>query len=160
MKILIIGTDTSGARLLMNGISEQGYEYLENPFKIKKHENNWFNIEKNFVTNKFVVKLITNQKPLSIPSYFTFMSQFISQFDKIILLDKIKKNNESQKIKHHKESLEKISKMIDTPITLYENLFSTDTLEQFEVVNTLGLDLDSFELQSYLDPNKERKSVL
>ena len=36
MKILIIGTQKSGAQLLMNGISEQGYEYLENPFKIKK----------------------------------------------------------------------------------------------------------------------------
>lgn len=160
MKILIIGTGKSGAPLLMNGISEQGYEYLENPFKIKKHENNWFDIEKNFVTNKFVVKVTTYQKPLSIPSYFVFISQFISQFDKIILLDKIKNNNGSKKSKHHQESLKKISKMINTPITLYENLFSDDTLEQFEVVNTLGLDLDSFQLQSYLDPNKERKSVL
>ena len=50
--------------------------------------------------------------------------------------------------------------MINIPITLYENLFSEDTLEQFEVVNTLGLDLDSFELQSYLDPNNKKGSVL
>ena len=28
-------------------------------------------------------------------------------------------------------------------------------MEQFEIVNTLGLDLDSFELQSYLDPKKK-----
>ena len=50
--------------------------------------------------------------------------------------------------------------MIECPITLYENLFSDDIMEQFEIVNTLGLDLDSFELQSYLDPNKKDKSVL
>ena len=160
MKILIIGTQKSGAQLLMNGISEQGYEYLENPFKIKKYENNWFNITNDFVTDKFVVKLTTNQKPLSIPNYFVFISQFISQFDKIILLEKIKENNEKQKSKQGKESLKKISEMINIPITLYENLFSEDTLEQFEVVNTLGLDLDSFELQSYLDPNNKKGSVL
>ena len=37
---------------------------------------------------------------------------------------------------------------------------SDDTMEQFEIVNTLGLDLDSFELQSYLDPNKQHKYIM
>ena len=160
MKILIIGTPESGANILMNGISKKGYEYLDNPFKIKEYENNWFDISNNFKTNKFVVKCFTNQKPSNITSYNVFISQFISQFDKIILLDKIKENNEKQKYKQGKESLKKISEMINIPITLYENLFSEDTLEQFEVVNTLGLDLDSFELQSYLDPNNKKRSVL
>ncbi len=159
MKILIIGTPESGANILMNGISKQGYEYLDNPFKIKEHENNWFDISNNFKTNKFVVKCFTNQKPSNITSYNVFISQFISQFDKIILLDKVKES-ETKKLKKHREIIKNISEMIECPITLYENLFSDDIMEQFEIVNTLGLDLDSFELQSYLDPNKKDKSVL
>ena len=35
----------------------------------------------------------------------------------------------------------------ECPITLYENLFSDDIMEQFEIVNTFCLDLDPFELQ-------------
>ena len=157
MKILIIGTPKSGTEKLMNGISKQGYEYLDNPFKIKDNQNNWFEIVKNFKTDKFVVKCITGHKPNDIPSYIPFVSQFVSQFYKVILIDKIQ---DSDKFKRHKEAIKKISKMINTPIIFYENLFSKDTLEQFEVVNTLGLDLDSFELQSYLDPNNKNESVL
>ena len=109
--------------------------------------------------SKFVVKCFTNQKPSNITSYNVFISQFISQFDKIILLDKVKES-ETKKLKKHREIIKNISEMIGCPITLYENLFSDDIMEQFEIVNTLGLDLDSFELQSYLDPNKKDKSVL
>ena len=32
MKILIIGTPYSGAKILLNGISKQGYEILDEPF--------------------------------------------------------------------------------------------------------------------------------
>jgi len=159
MKILIIGTDKSGARLLMNGISTQGYEFLDNPFKIDEYQNNWFNFENYFKTNKFVVKITTLHKPYNIPNYLVFISQFIRQFDKIILLDKIIEDNDSQKDIYHKDILKKISELTDNPIIFCEKLFSKDNMEQFEVINKLELDLDSFSLQEYLDPNKNNSVI-
>ena len=44
---------------------------------------------------------------------------------------------------------------MNTEITTYEKLFDVDTISQFETINKLELDLDSFELQSFLDPNNE-----
>ena len=58
-----------------------------------------------------------------------------SQFDKIILLDKIIEDTNKHKDKRHKEILKKISEMINVPITYYEKLFSTDNMEQFEIIN-------------------------
>ena len=159
MKILIIGTDKSRARLLMNGISTQGYEFLDNPFKIDEYQNNWFNFENYFKTNKFVVKINTLDKPYNIPNYLVFISQFIRQFDKIILLDKIIEDNDSQKDIYHKDTLKKISELTDNPIIFCEKLFSKNTMEQFEVINKLELDLDSFSLQEYLDPNKNNSVI-
>ena len=49
--------------------------------------------------------------------------------------------------------------MINIPITYYEKLFSTDNMEQFEIINRLELDLDSFTLQEYLDPNKNHSII-
>ncbi len=159
MKILIIATENSKSKQLMHGISTQGYEFLDNPFKIDKYENNWFNFENYFKTNKFVVKMTILHKPSSIPNYIVFISQFISQFDKIILLDKIIEDTNKHKDKRHKEILKKISEMINVPITYYEKLFSTDNMEQFEIINRLELDLDSFTLQEYLDPNKNHSII-
>lgn len=159
MKILIIATENSKSKQLMHGISTQGYEFLDNPFKIDKYENNWFNFENYFKTNKFVVKMTILHKPSSIPNYIVFISQFISQFDKIILLDKIIEDTNKHKDKRHKEILKKISEMINIPITYYEKLFSTDNMEQFEIINRLELDLDSFTLQEYLDPNKNHSII-
>ena len=159
MKILIIATENSKSKQLMYGISTQGYEFLDNPFKIDKYENNWFNFENYFKTNKFVVKMTILHKPSSIPNYIVFISQFISQFDKIILLDKIIEDTNKHKDKRHKEILKKISEMINIPITYYEKLFSTDNMEQFEIINRLELDLDSFTLQEYLDPNKNHSII-
>ena len=51
MKILIIATENSKSKQLMYGISTQGYEFLDNPFKIDEYENNWFNFENYFKTN-------------------------------------------------------------------------------------------------------------
>ena len=149
MKILIIATENSKSKQLMNGISTQGYEFLDNPFKIDEYENNWFNFENYFKTNKFVVKMTILHKPSSIPNYIVFISQFISQFDKIILLDKIIEDTNKHNDKRHKEILKKIS----------EKLFSTDNMEQFEIINRLELDLDSFTLQEYLDPNKNHSII-
>ena len=98
-------------------------------------------------------------KPSSIPNYIVFISQFISQFDKIILLDKIIEDTNKHNDKRHKEILKKISEMINIPITYYEKLFSTDNMEQFEIINRLELDLDSFTLQEYLDPNKNHSII-
>ena len=159
MKILIIATENSKSKQLMHGISTQGYEFLDNPFKIDKYENNWFNFENYFKTNKFVVKMTILHKPSSIPNYIVFISQFISQFDKIILLDKIIEDTNKHNDKRHKEILKKISEMINIPITYYEKLFSTDNMEQFEIINRLELDLDSFTLQEYLDPNKNHSII-
>lgn len=159
MKILIIATENSKSKQLMHGISTQGYEFLDNPFKIDEYENNWFNFENYFKTNKFVVKMTILHKPSSIPNYIVFISQFISQFDKIILLDKIIEDTNKHKDKRHKEILKKISEMINVPITYYEKLFSTDNMEQFEIINRLELDLDSFTLQEYLDPNKNHSII-
>ena len=159
MKILIIATENSKSKQLMNGISTQGYEFLDNPFKIDEYENNWFNFENYFKTNKFVVKMTILHKPSSIPNYIVFISQFISQFDKIILLDKIIEDTNKHNDKRHKEILKKISEMINIPITYYEKLFSTDNMEQFEIINRLELDLDSFTLQEYLDPNKNHSII-
>ena len=159
MKILIIATENSKSKQLMNGISTQGYEFLDNPFKIDEYENNWFNFENYFKTNKFVVKKTILHKPSSIPNYIVFISQFISQFDKIILLDKIIEDTNKHNDKRHKEILKKISEMINIPITYYEKLFSTDNMEQFEIINRLELDLDSFTLQEYLDPNKNHSII-
>ena len=159
MKILIIATENSKSKQLMHGISTQGYEFLDNPFKIDEYENNWFNFENYFKTNKFVVKMTILHKPSSIPNYIVFISQFISQFDKIILLDKIIEDTNKHKDKRHKEILKKISEMINIPITYYEKLFSTDNMEQFEIINRLELDLDSFTLQEYLDPNKNHSII-
>ena len=159
MKILIIATENSKSIQLMYGISTQGYEFLDNPFKIDEYENNWFNFENYFKTNKFVVKMTILHKPSSIPNYIVFISQFISQFDKIILLDKIIEDTNKHNDKRHKEILKKISEMINIPITYYEKLFSTDNMEQFEIINRLELDLDSFTLQEYLDPNKNHSII-
>ena len=159
MKILIIATENSKSKQLMLGISTQGYEFLDNPFKIDEYENNWFNFENYFKTNKFVVKMTILHKPSSIPNYIVFISQFISQFDKIILLDKIIEDTNKHNDKRHKEILKKISEMINIPITYYEKLFSTDNMEQFEIINRLELDLDSFTLQEYLDPNKNHSII-
>lgn len=159
MKILIIATENSKSKQLMHGISTQGYEFLDNPFKIDEYENNWFNFENYFKTNKFVIKMTILHKPSSIPNYIVFISQFISQFDKIILLDKIIEDTNKHKDKRHKEILKKISEMINVPITYYEKLFSTDNMEQFEIINRLELDLDSFTLQEYLDPNKNHSII-
>lgn len=159
MKILIIATENSKSKQLMHGISTQGYEFLDNPFKIDEYENNWFNFENYFKTNKFVVKMTILHKPSSIPNYIVFISQFISQFDKIILLDKIIEDTNKHNDKRHKEILKKISEMINIPITYYEKLFSTDNMEQFEIINRLELDLDSFTLQEYLDPNKNHSII-
>ena len=127
--------------------------------KIDEYENNWFNFENYFKTNKFVVKMTILHKPSSIPNYIVFISQFISQFDKIILLDKIIEDTNKHNDKRHKEILKKISEMINIPITYYEKLFSTDNMEQFEIINRLELDLDSFTLQEYLDPNKNHSII-
>ena len=159
MKILIIATENIKSKQLMYGISTQGYEFLDNPFKIDEYENNWFNFENYFKTNKFVVKMTILHKPSSIPNYIVFISQFISQFDKIILLDKIIEDTNKHNDKRHKEILKKISEMINIPITYYEKLFSTDNMEQFEIINRLELDLDSFTLQEYLDPNKNHSII-
>ena len=159
MKILIIATENSKSKQLMYGISTQGYEFLDNPFKIDEYENNWFNFENYFKTNKFVVKMTILHNPSSIPNYIVFISQFISQFDKIILLDKIIEDTNKHNDKRHKEILKKISEMINIPITYYEKLFSTDNMEQFEIINRLELDLDSFTLQEYLDPNKNHSII-
>ena len=159
MKILIIATENSKSQQMMYGISTQGYEFLDNPFKIDEYENNWFNFENYFKTNKFVVKMTILHKPSSIPNYIVFISQFISQFDKIILLDKIIEDTNKHNDKRHKEILKKISEMINIPITYYEKLFSTDNMEQFEIINRLELDLDSFTLQEYLDPNKNHSII-
>ena len=159
MKILIIATENNKSKQLMHGISTQGYEFLDNPFKIDEYENNWFNFENYFKTNKFVVKMTTLHKPSSIPNYIVFISQFISQFDKIILLDKIIEDTNKNKDKRHKEILKKISEMINIPITYYEKLFSVDNMEQFEIINRLELDVDSFTLQEYLDPNKNHSII-
>ena len=159
MKILIIATENSKSKQLMYGISTQGYEFLDNPFKIDEYENNWFNFENYFKTNKIVVKMTILHKPSSIPNYIVFISQFISQFDKIILLDKIIEDTNKHNDKRHKEILKKISEMINIPITYYEKLFSTDNMEQFEIINRLELDLDSFTLQEYLDPNKNHSII-
>ena len=159
MKILILSTQKSESKLLMNGISTQGYEFLDNPFKIDEYQNNWFKFENYFKTNKFVVKMKTLHKPNDIPNYLVFISQFIRQFDKIILLDKIIEDSDSQKVKNHKDTLKKISELTDNPIIFCEKLFSKDTMEQFEVINKLELDLDSFSLQEYLDPNKNSSVI-
>ena len=159
MKILIIATENNKSKQLMHGISEQGYEFLDNPFKINEYENNWFDLSKYFKTNKFVVKTTTYQKPSSIPNYIVFISQLVNQFDKIILLDKIIEDSNKSKKKRHKEILRKISEMINIPITYYEKLFSVDNMEQFEIINRLELDVDSFTLQEYLDPNKNHSII-
>jgi len=159
MKILILSTQKSESKLLMNGISTQGYEFLDNPFKIDEYQNNWFKFENYFKTNKFVVKMTTLHKPNDIPNYLVFISQFIRQFDKIILLDKIIEDSDSQKVKNHKDTLKKISELTDNPIIFCEKLFSKDTMEQFEVINKLELDLDSFSLQEYLDPSKNSSVI-
>ena len=159
MKILILSTQKSESKLLMNGISTQGYEFLDNPFKIDEYQNNWFKFENYFKINKFVVKMTTLHKPNDIPNYLVFISQFIRQFDKIILLDKIIEDSDSQKVKNHKDTLKKISELTDNPIIFCEKLFSKDTMEQFEVINKLELDLDSFSLQEYLDPSKNSSVI-
>ena len=159
MKILILSTQKSESKLLMNGISTQGYEFLDNPFKIDEYQNNWFKFENYFKTNKFVVKMTTLHKPNDIPNYLVFISQFIRQFDKIILLDKIIEDSDIQKVKNHKDTLKKISELTDNPIIFCEKLFSKDTMEQFEVINKLELDLDSFSLQEYLDPSKNSSVI-
>ena len=79
MKILIIATENSKSKQLMYGISTQGYEFLDNPFKIDEYENNWFNFENYFKTNKFVVKMTILHKPSSIPIIlFLFLSLLVS----------------------------------------------------------------------------------
>ena len=55
MKILIIATENSKSKQLMYGISTQGYEFLDNPFKIDEYENNWFNFE-NYFNGTFYFK--------------------------------------------------------------------------------------------------------
>ena len=169
MKILIIGTPTSGAKKLMNGISEQGYEFLDEPFL----QTDWLDSHKNFMDwykdsdyNKFVVKITTRQKPKMIKDYFLFISQFTSQFDKLILLDRININIKKNKkfngfnIKTHKNCIQKISEIMNTPIISSEKIFTDDAMEQFEVINKMGLDLDSFELQSFLQPSNTNQELI
>ena len=163
MKILVIGTPKSGAKQLVNGISKQGYELFDEPF----HTNDWRAFTPNYMNlseytknSKIVVSITTLQQPDEVKSYGLFISQFASQFDKIILIDKINVRD-LQRIKFgfpqrkHKKCLQKISEIMNTEITTYEKLFDVDTISQFETINKLELDLDSFELQSFLDPNNE-----
>ena len=83
MKILIIATENNKSKQLMHGLSEQGYEFLDNPFKINEYENNWFDLSKYFKTNKFVVKTITYQKPSSIPNYIVFKQKFSREINAV-----------------------------------------------------------------------------
>ena len=168
MKILIIGTPKSGAKQMVNGISKQGYEVFDEPF-IKedwiKIYPNYMNISEYTKNPKIVVSITTLQQPDEVKSYGLFISQFASQFDKIILIDKINVQNLQRKKfgfpqKKHKKCLQKISEIMNTEITTYEKLFDIDTITQFETINKLGLDLDSFELQIFLDPSKQHQSIL
>ena len=164
MKILIIGTPYSGAKILLNGISKQGYEILDEPFL---QEKNWLESHPNYMNlleyvnnSNLVVNITTFQKPKFVKDYGLFITQFTSQFDKLILLYKISSKDTNKlylghTLKNHKKCLQKISKIMNTELTTSEKLFSTDTLEQFETINKLELDLDAFELQSFLDPNNE-----
>ena len=67
MKILIIGTPYSGAKILLNGISKQGYEILDEPFL---QEKNWLESHPNYMNlleyvnnSNLVVNITTFQKP-------------------------------------------------------------------------------------------------
>ena len=117
MKILIIGTPKSGAKQMVNGISKQGYEVFDEPF-IKE---DWIKIYPNYMNfseytknPKIVVSITTLQQPDEVKSYGLFISQFASQFDKLILIDKINVQD-LQRIKFgfsqkkHKKCLQKIS---------------------------------------------------
>ncbi len=163
MKILIIGTPYSGAKILLNGISKQGYEILDEPF----YQENWLESHPNYMNlleyvnnSNIVVNITTFQKPQFVKDYGLFITQFTSQFDKLILLYKISSKDTNKlylghTLENHKKCLQKISKIMNTELTTSEKLFSTDTLEQFETINKLELNLDAFELQSFLDPNNE-----
>ena len=163
MKILVIGTPKSGAKQIVNGISKQGYELFDEPFLTndwRALSPNYMNLSEYTKNLKIVVSITTLQQPDEVKSYGLFISQFASQFDKIILIDKINVQD-LQRIKFgfpqrkHKKCLQKISEIMNTEITTYEKLFDVDTISQFETINKLELDLDSFELQSFLDPNNE-----
>ena len=92
MKILIIGTPYSEAKILLNGISKQGYEILDEPFL----QENWLESHPNYMNlleyvnnSNLVVNITTFQKPQFVKDYGLFITQFTSQFDKLILLYKI-----------------------------------------------------------------------
>ena len=168
MKILVIGTPKSGAKQIINGISKQGYELFDEPFIKKdwiKLYPNYMNFSEYTKNPKIVVSITTLQQPNEVKSYGLFISQFASQFDKLILVDKINVQN-LQKIKFgfpqkkHKKCLQKISEIMNTEITTYEKLFDIDTITQFETINKLGLDLDSFELQSFLQPSNKNQELI
>jgi len=59
-----------------------------------------------------------------------------------------------------KEQLKQISEYTKIPVTWYEDLYTEDRFESFEIINKWGLkDIDSFELNEYLHPkNKLKKS--
>ena len=102
-----------------------------------------------YVNNSnLVVNITTFQKPQFVKDYGLFITQFTSQFDKLILLYKISSKDTNKlylghTLENHKKCLQKISKIMNTELTTSEKLFSTDTLEQFETINKLELELDA-----------------
>ena len=52
-----------------------------------------------------------------------------------------------------KSEIQSLSKLIDIPITYYEDLYGEDRMESFEIINKWDLDLDPFQLNEYLHPS-------
>jgi len=52
-----------------------------------------------------------------------------------------------------KSEIESLSKIIDIPITYYEDLYGEDRIHSFEIINKWELDLDPFQLNEYLHPS-------
>ena len=75
------------------------------------------------------------------------------------MLDKISSKDTNKlylghTLENHIKCLQK-SEIMNTEITTYEKLFDIDTLEQFETINKLELDLDAFGVDLFLNTNNE-----
>ena len=62
-------------------------------------------------------------------------------------------------LKNDKGELKGISDELNIPITYYENLYSDDRMEVFELINKWDLDIDPFDMLDYLDPSKKLKQI-
>ena len=86
MKILIIGTSRSGTTSLLNGISEQNYTKISEPFNDRFRDTQLYPI--NLSDNNVCVKTLVFQKPNQYSNIESFYKSFVNKFDKVILLDR------------------------------------------------------------------------